>query len=174
MVTKLEAAKRQLETAIRMIFSGGDPVATHTLVGAASNILSDLIQHQFPDRSWDTQAQSANSLAPSDYFTIMRKAQNFLKHAKADPDGSFGLEFSDTDSLTFWAVMNLSELESPLPMPESVFQMWYLACYSPCIDDGSSINGTIRELFGDLRQRDRNERISVGARILAEHENNDV
>lgn len=57
-LTKLDAARRQLGVAIQMIFGGGDIVATHTLVGAASNIISDLVRLKRPDRSWDTRATS--------------------------------------------------------------------------------------------------------------------
>jgi len=37
-MTKLEAAQRQLTTAIRMFFADGDPVAVHTLACAAREI----------------------------------------------------------------------------------------------------------------------------------------
>ena len=41
-VAKLDAAKRQLETAIRLYFSNGDPISIHTLAGAAYNIVWDV------------------------------------------------------------------------------------------------------------------------------------
>jgi hypothetical protein len=173
-VTKLEAAKRQLEIGIRMIFSQADPVATHTLIGAASTLLSNLIERHRPTRSWDAIAQKANNLSPSNYFAIMRRAQNFLKHADTDPDETIALDVTDTDSLAFWAVMNLGEIDGPLGKSESVFQMWYLACYSPCLEDGTPVSRAVLEQFGDLRQLDRRERISIGARALNELERNDV
>jgi hypothetical protein len=37
-ISKLDAAKRQLEVAIRLYFYFGDPVAIHTLTAAAYNI----------------------------------------------------------------------------------------------------------------------------------------
>lgn len=49
-ITKLDAARRQLRAAVRLLFDGGDPVAVHTLVGAASVIISDLVEQQHPDR----------------------------------------------------------------------------------------------------------------------------
>lgn len=41
-ISKLEAARRQLEAAIRLFFLNGDPVAIHTLTGAARGLLGDL------------------------------------------------------------------------------------------------------------------------------------
>jgi hypothetical protein len=41
-VSKTDAAKRQLETAIRLWFFSADPVSIHTLAAAAHQILHDL------------------------------------------------------------------------------------------------------------------------------------
>lgn len=41
-VSKLDAAKRQLETVIRLYFAGRDPVSIHTLTAAAYNIVHDI------------------------------------------------------------------------------------------------------------------------------------
>jgi hypothetical protein len=41
-ISKLDAAKRQLKTAINLYFSYGDPVSIHTLASAAREILYDL------------------------------------------------------------------------------------------------------------------------------------
>ena len=83
-VEKLDAANRQPNFAIDLFFSGGDPVCVHTLAGAASILLSDLIKHRDPDRSWDRMIQVDNKLSRSEYFKIARNAQNFLKHAQHD------------------------------------------------------------------------------------------
>ena len=80
-LTKLDAARRQLRVAIRLLFDGVDPIAVHTLVGAASIIISNLTDQQHPENSWDRFIQKANNISASEYFQIMRKPQNFLKHA---------------------------------------------------------------------------------------------
>ena len=41
-ITKLEAARRQLESAIFLYFEEKDPVSIHTLTAAAYNILRDI------------------------------------------------------------------------------------------------------------------------------------
>ncbi len=41
-VTKLDCAKRQIETAIMLFFENHDPVSAHTLTGAAYEILRGL------------------------------------------------------------------------------------------------------------------------------------
>jgi len=41
-ISKLDAAKRQLETVIRLYFVHGDPVSIHTLTSAAYNVIRDV------------------------------------------------------------------------------------------------------------------------------------
>jgi hypothetical protein len=45
-VSKLDAARRQLETAVRLYFCEGDPVSMHTLTSAAYQVLSDINRAQ--------------------------------------------------------------------------------------------------------------------------------
>jgi hypothetical protein len=70
-VGKIDAANRQLDFAIDLFFSEGDPVCVHTLAGAASILLSDLVEDRAPDRSWDRMAQADNNLSPPEYFKII-------------------------------------------------------------------------------------------------------
>lgn len=173
-VGKLEAARRQLQAAIRLMFEGGDPIVTHTLVGAASIVLSDLVEHRLPHKSWDRFAQEANNLKTKNYFNIMREAQNFLKHARDDPDGTLELNPTDTESLAFFATLNAGELLShgglgKLSMEESVFQLWYIACQAPAVEDAADLFEQALKVFGDLRGCSRTDRISAGKRVLNEY-----
>jgi hypothetical protein len=166
-ISKFEAARRQLRMAIRLLFEGADPVPIHTLIGASSIVLSDLIEKKVPDRSWDHFARQANNISASEYFRVMREAQNFLKHAKDDPDAMFDFDPTDTESLAFCAVMNSGEL-GPLSMEESVLQLWYIACHDPQLEDSQSPYKEALELFGDLRGAPRQQRLEAGRKVLVE------
>ena len=120
-VTKLDAARRQLRFAIRAMFDEEDPLAVHTLVGAASTIASNLVD---AEKSWDKMAQESNGLKPGEYFKIMREAQSFLKDAENDSNEVYEFDPEHTDALAFWTVMNLSEM-CELSLEESVLQWWY-------------------------------------------------
>ena len=166
-VSKLEAAKRQLNVAIRLLFDAGDPVAVHTLVGAASVIISDLVEKHHPEKSWDKFAQEANKITASEYFQVMRKPQNFLKHAREDADATLDFDLNDTESVAFWAVMNLGNF-GVLSMEASVLQLWYLACHAPTLDANIEPYDRALEVFGDLRGKPRVERLAVAKRVLTE------
>lgn len=43
-ITKLEAARRQIDAAIRMVFDNEDELAVHTVASAGYRILRDLLQ----------------------------------------------------------------------------------------------------------------------------------
>ncbi len=94
-ITKLEAASKQLETAIELFFSQGDETAIHTLAAAAYEILKDLSfkkrlsgivknkkLNQFILRNGPIGKKNANKIF---------SAANFFKHADIDPELS--LEF---------------------------------------------------------------------------------
>jgi hypothetical protein len=82
-VAKLDAARRQLETAITLWFHEADPVSIHTLAGAAHKLLYDI----------KTKAGGPTMLPDADYIRpgcvgewrkILSRAQNFFKHADKD------------------------------------------------------------------------------------------
>ena len=166
-ISKIEAAKRQLDMAIRLLFNDCDPVAVHTLVGAASVIISDLVDKQHPDKSWDRFAQEANKITASEYFQIMRKPQNFLKHARNDAEATLDFDPVDTESVAFWAVMNLGNF-GLLSIEAQVLQLWWLACHAPILDPNVEPDNRVLEVFGDLRDKPRAQRLSAAKRVLVE------
>jgi hypothetical protein len=157
-VTKFEAARRQLNVAIRLMFEGIDPIAIHTLIGAASVLLGDLAGHHHPSGRWETLAQQANNLTEKTYFRIARYAQNFLKHADSDVDSILEFDPIDTDALAFGAVMNV-QLFDLLTVEESVLQLWYFACHYPSGDGPDELFSKAVGIFGDLRNCNRDTRL---------------
>ena len=89
-IGKLDVARRQVAEAIRMFFERRDPVAVHTLIYAAHQILTDLCTA----RRLDTILKNNPLLKPErarEWHQAMNEAGNFLKHADKDPDAT--LEF---------------------------------------------------------------------------------
>lgn len=83
-VTKLDAARRQLETAVILWFHEGDPVSIHTLVAAAYQILYDLNKK----RGGAPMMKDAKIVRPErmkEWQRIFAKWENFFKHADRDP-----------------------------------------------------------------------------------------
>ena len=150
-----------------MHFAGDDPVCTHTLAGAASILLSDLVEHLRPGSTWEEKVRQDNNLSPSAFFKIARKAQNFLKHAREDPGETLDFNPSDTDALLTIAVFNASEL-APLSPEANVFQLWSLALLCP---EDMTNDPPFREAisyFGRLQHMERPAQLVAGMRGLQE------
>lgn len=82
-VTKLEAAKRQLDTAIKLYFDNEDSLSVHTLAYASFKILFDL----YPSFHSDGYAAKIDELIqqPKLGWSRFNRTANFLKHADRDP-----------------------------------------------------------------------------------------
>lgn len=85
-LTKLEAARRQLETAIRLYFAEGDEVSIHTLAAAAYSLIRDINEH----RQGEAMLKDLHLILSDDLARVFRsyinRPENFLKHADKDPD----------------------------------------------------------------------------------------
>ncbi len=89
-VKKLEAAHRQLETAVELFFNSGDPVAVHTLACAAYDIV-DGVNHSRGGK--DVFIKRRYTQMPGrPKRTVINSVQNFFKHADRDPEGE--MEFA--------------------------------------------------------------------------------
>jgi hypothetical protein len=85
-ISKMDAAKRQLDAAIALWFSDGDPVAIHTLVGASYQILHDLNEKK-GNKDLLFDADFIVEEHREEVKRMLRKDFNFFKHADLDPDG---------------------------------------------------------------------------------------
>lgn len=125
-VEKLDAARRQLETAVRLYFSESDPVSIHTLTSAAYQILSDvnrarggspMLKEQIP--TWvrpDATEESKKRL---------NEAANFFKHADRDHDGVLEFVPGQTELLLYDAVRKYRELTGESVPILGVYDAWF-------------------------------------------------
>jgi hypothetical protein len=84
-VTKLDAVRRQLRTAIRMFFEDKDGVSAYTLAAAVEGILGGLLKkkgerHPFRDNDLIRPERK------DEFLDILNRPRNFFKHAAKDPN----------------------------------------------------------------------------------------
>jgi hypothetical protein len=111
-VTKLDAARRQLETAIRLYFHEGDAVSIHTLTTAAYNILRDLSVHR-GNMGMIVKDRLIEQVKPEHRDEVRRKineAENYFKHANRDPDEIFLFSPKQSELLLYDACFKYREL----------------------------------------------------------------
>jgi hypothetical protein len=104
-LTKVDAARRQLATAISLFFKGEDAVSVLSLAANAWEVIDALCTH---GGVASMSAQARSYIAPGkdlkkDY--INSPFRNFFKHADWDPDGVLqDFEDSAVDGILFLAV----------------------------------------------------------------------
>lgn len=127
-ISKLDAARRQLETAIQLYFHQGEPVSIRTLVSAAYSIIRDINKIR-GGKKMVIQELFFEYVKPEmheEVRKLQRKAENFFKHANKDPDAI--LEFSPAESeLLIWdACTKYRELTAEQPPLFQVFRGWFM------------------------------------------------
>jgi hypothetical protein len=123
-ISKLDAAKRQIECAITLYFNESDPVSTHTLASAAYNILRALNKGQVwmvKDRISDHIVKGKEKEA----MDVLNRYENFFKHADRDPDDvlNFNPEATETTLWECCTVYRQHTGESPEKMV--AFNIWF-------------------------------------------------
>jgi len=83
-ITKLEAARRQLNTALELWFDDGDPVAIHTLAYAAYEIIHVLSKKNGRLRALVFDSDIIKDEFRSEWNVLVKKEDNFFKHANND------------------------------------------------------------------------------------------
>ena len=132
-IGKLDAARRQLRTAITLWFNDGDPVSVHALAYAAHEVIHAISKRRDPNRR-DLLFDSV--LVKDEYRrefnATIRKHANFFKHA--DKDGDSVIEFNPALSELFilFAILGRELCGEPPSDEESIF-LWWLKIHKPHI-----------------------------------------
>jgi hypothetical protein len=87
-ISKVDAAHRQLRTAITLWFTESDPVSTHALVFAAYEVLHTVSKKRTPSRrDLLFDSDRIKDEYRSDFNKLIKKHAYFFKHADREPEG---------------------------------------------------------------------------------------
>jgi len=178
MVSKIEAAHRQLSAAIEMFFADGDAVAVHTLTCAALEIYEKHCRRAGLACMFDLVKAGNPSLAEKELRNAVNLAKNFFKHDGSDLDERIEFDDSLNDFALLAACTDCATLCSPRqPAEVQAYTIWYLAVETP--DDAAMtsadladaaecrrVQGEIDRLYPGLRAAPRAEKKRFGARLL--------
>ena len=184
MKTKLdkeEVALRQLDTAIDLMFGGGDIVSVHTLASASSTIFADLLRAK-GEKAWRDEIVECFPGNEQEVMRVLREAQNFFKHANRDPDAALEFDEVTNDETIIVATLEYGQLlklnkndRKKLTTPMSVFQMWYFAKAPDLLlmspeKMGKHIVDQAQKLFPDLEKYPRFHQLRLGAKAIKERQ----
>lgn len=139
-VTKLQAARCQLRTAIELWFAGGDPVPIHTLAFASYEIIHVISR---PKRSRDLLFDwiGIKDEGRKEWALKLKKAANFFKHANNDAVDSLDFDPKVSEMFMMFSILGLELLGERANNTELAFVFW-LMIHNPRILSGSG-----RKLF---------------------------
>jgi hypothetical protein len=124
-LTKLEAARRQIEAAIHMTFAGEDPTAIHSVAAAAREIVKSLCELSGNIESY---MRFTDWIAPGYekvFWTAANHSANFLKHADLDPNSTHELDEEETDFVIVLAARWYRELSGETNKVLGAFMIWF-------------------------------------------------
>jgi hypothetical protein len=124
-VTKIETAVRQLDTAITLYFEEGDPVSVHTLACAAHQVIHDINRHNDgPELLFDVLSRKKSDVQISK--ALLHKQYNYFKHADNDPCPNCGIRFNPklTEIFILSAVQGIAFIGSDINQKQSAFVVY--------------------------------------------------
>jgi len=149
-VTKLQAAQRQLSVAIRLFFNRADPLAIHSLVSAAYQIVWDLAK----TRAATSIVKGNARIRPEkqqEWERILNRAQSFLKHADRDSLDTLDFDPEITRFFLFDAIVLYCQLTSSPFHEGTVYMTWFALKYQDLLLDGA-----VKDMFVGSVQRGLN------------------
>jgi hypothetical protein len=124
-ISKPDAAKRQLETAINFFFRNGDPVSIHSLTGASFQILEDICIKREIKSFQKQMLEQVRENMREEFGRRLSAAKNFFKHADKDPDGIIDFNPELTTFYLWDACRMYSILTSEDPPLFKIFTLWF-------------------------------------------------
>ncbi|WP_322046052.1 hypothetical protein [Paraburkholderia sp. J67] len=139
-ISKVDAAERQLKTAIWLWFHDFDPVPIHGLAAAAFKVLWKLHEKHKTGHKMirDEVIARVKANYRQDFIEMLNETENFIKHADRDPFGFHTFNPEMTVMLLLDGVRALAAFNGNFPVECRVFQTWILINRPNLIDLKSS------------------------------------
>lgn len=158
-ISKIEGARRQLDTAIDLYFDNGDSLSAHTLAFAAFKVLFDL----YPHRRGDGFAAQIDAMISKEGWRAMSGVANFLKHADRDPDALLQAHHPEqTMSVIGLATLLYRRIAGDFSPKMRAFDIW--------IEQEAHDDLGIEETDENEERADEHKRIRVAIRALPHEE----
>jgi len=135
-ISKLDAARRQLRTAIRLFFEEDDSISTYTLAAASHEIFRTLVKF----KGGASMIKDSDFIKPEhqkEYEDFMNEPQNFFKHGARDPNKTLDFKAQSTPIWILDCIMMEAKLADHRSTREStLFQYWFITEYPHLLKPG--------------------------------------
>lgn len=168
-ISKEDAAQRQIDIAIELLFLNKDPVSVHTLAMAAFSILKDLAEGR---GQYQTLVKATEKIRKDKlplFWRLLKEPSNFFKHADNDPETT--KEFSDVVN-DGWIMLGISlyqELGYPLTQHMKGYNRWFMVFHPEFLQNSrlkNVIQGVTKMFSESAGPLSRNEQLAFGLEAL--------
>jgi hypothetical protein len=166
-VSKIDAARSQLTTAIELYFEDRDPVSVHTLAMAAAEIIDRLCEARGLQSMRDHLLAEILPERRKEVGDALNKARNFFKHASSSKPNQVLADFSDDRNMLAisFAVDGFRQLGLDTAETKA-FKAW-LMLVEPNIFLNPPPRDQLAAIFGDIWSKPRSEQKSYGRDALS-------
>jgi hypothetical protein len=132
-VTKLDAARRQIDESIRMFFECRDTIATHMVASAAAQILSDLGKGGF--QGWTRNPSIVKPGRWKEWRAAITKFERFFKHAETDAGDICDFHPESTPFSIIESVEMLRVMTGKFSWEGMIFSIWFSMKYPEVLQE---------------------------------------
>ena len=165
-ITKTQAAQRQIDAGIRMLFRNEDPVAIHTVAMAGFRILRDLAKESGLEHPMGSMIRPGKE---REFWGAFSSSSNFFKHADKDPNDILSTFREDANG---WLLLIASTyyqlLGHQFTKAMLVLSIWYSAIHPDILspNPNAEIGTSILAASGEIQSLSREEQLAGGQTML--------
>ena len=165
-VSKIEAARRQIELSIKLLFQNEDPIGILTLAAAGFRILRDLGEKA----DAKTHHHLKKIIKPGmegKLWKAFNRPADFLKHAEDAHDGILeNIQEEANDVLILFACLYYKDLGHQWTLQMEAFITWYMLLHHEIIEllieDPTKYDMAADDEISALKEKPRSEQLTFG------------
>ncbi len=123
-ITKIDAARRQLSTAIELWFNDKDAVSIHSLAYAAYDVIHTVSQKHGRKQTLILDSDWVKDEHKKEFRDAIRRAGNFFKHADRDPEEALKFKPESNEIFIYFAILGLELMGLTINRFEHAFVIW--------------------------------------------------
>lgn len=173
-INKMDAARRQIDAAIRMTFADEDPVAILSVISAGNRIVRDLCVKRGNIESYLRFTDWIRPGFENKFWNAFNASANFIKHADQDSDAIFELEDESSDFLIVFASKWYRDLGNAATPEMNTFVTWWAAQNDNLVNpdvislfEQAGIGTAFAELKRVMSVFNRKDRLKAGGILLS-------
>jgi hypothetical protein len=177
-INKLDAARRQINAAIRMTFEGEDPVAIHSVIAAGHRIIRDICEQRGDIESY---LRFTDWIAPGherEFWQAVNASANFIKHADKDAADIHELDEEASDYMIIFATKWYKDLGNSISTEMNVFAAWWSLQHPNALKpevlaqfEKAGLGGQVATLKSAMAVLNRADRLKAGRLFLNSRRN---